>query len=45
MHKVYAAIQVIEQSDTLTDFERLGTPHNASGTVYDADQRPFIEFD
>ena len=43
--KVYAAIQVIEQSDTLTDFERLGTPHNTSGTAYDANQRPFIELD
>ena len=25
--KVYAAIQVIEEGSTLTDFERLGTPH------------------
>ena len=41
--KVYAAIQVIEQSETLTDLDRLGTPHNASGTTYDADHRPKIE--
>ena len=39
--KVYAAIQVIEESDTLADFERLGTPHNTS--AYDTDQRPWIE--
>ena len=41
--KVYAAIQVIEESDTLSNFERLGTPHNNSGTAYDTDQRPWIE--
>lgn len=39
--KVYAAIQVIEESDTLSNFERLGTPHN-TGT-YDIDQRLEIE--
>lgn len=41
--KVYAAIQVIEQSETLTDLDRLGTPHNTAGTDYDAKQRPKIE--
>ena len=41
--KVFAAIQVIEDSDTLTDFERLGTPHNYEGTDYGTTQKDHIE--
>jgi hypothetical protein len=40
--KVYAAIQVLEESDTLTDFERLGTAHDQN-TAYNTDQKPWIE--
>ena len=43
--KVFAAIQVIEDSSTLADFERLGTPHNNNNikTTYESDQQPYIE--
>jgi len=43
--KVFAAIQVIEDSDTLTDFERLGTPHNTSSVAseYNTTQKDHIE--
>ena len=43
--KVFAAIQVIEDSDTLTDFERLGTPHNydSVATEYTTTQKDHIE--
>ena len=43
--KVFAAIQVIEDSDTLTDFERLGTPHNTGdvATEYNTTQKDHIE--
>ena len=40
--KVYAAIQVLEESDTLADFERLGTPHGQN-SAYNTDQKPWIE--
>ena len=44
--KVYAAIQVVEESDTLTAFERLGTPHNyGEGNAYNTKQKPYIEID
>ena len=43
--KVFAAIQVIEDSDTLTDFERLGTPHNTGSVAdeYNTTQKDHIE--
>lgn len=40
--KVFAAIQVLEESDTLADFERLGTPHGQN-SAYNTDQKPWIE--
>lgn len=40
--KVYAAIQVIEQGNTLADFERLSTPHGLA-TEYNTAQKPYIE--
>ena len=40
--KVYAAIQVLEQSNTLADFERLSTPHDYN-TEYAAYQKQYIE--
>ena len=40
--KVYAAIQVLEESDTLADFERLGTAHDQN-TAYNTSQKPWIE--
>ena len=45
--KVFAAIQVLNLSDTTTDFERLGTAHNYSTAEdpYNEDQRPYIEKD
>ena len=51
--KVYAAIQVIEESDTLSDFERLGTPHNngditennSVASLYNTYQKSWIERD
>ena len=43
--KVFAAIQIINASDELRNFERLGTAHNntAVETAYNTDQKPYIE--
>lgn len=45
--KVYAAIQVIEESDTLADLERLGTAHDNASVIstYNSAQKPYIELD
>ena len=40
--KVFATIQVLEESDTLADFERLGTAHDQN-TAYNSSHKPWIE--
>ena len=39
--KVFAAIQVIEQNEVLSNLERLGTPHNYRS---DEDYNPFLKY-
>lgn len=43
--KVFAAIEFVDDVDALSDFERLGTPHNntAVATTYNTDQKADIE--
>ena len=43
--KVYAAIQVLEENETRSELERLGTVHNYStaATTYNSDHKPIIE--